>query len=58
MKIVTHNIYPPIPIRTFDWTAYDDDRYCGCGECKNLVGYGATRDEALTDLCEQLAEEF
>lgn len=40
--IITNNIYPPIPIRQFDWVAYRDPE----GWC----GYGATEAEAIADL--------
>lgn len=51
MKLVTNHVFPPIPIRTFDWIAYDDNLGCeeGCP-----VGYGPTEKEAIEDLCEQL----
>ena len=48
-KIVTVNIYPPIPVRTFDWTAYyDGDEEAG------PAGYGATEEAAVRDLLEQV----
>lgn len=37
---------PPIPLRTFDWHAYDDATY----EPGNPVGHGATEEEAIADL--------
>ena len=51
MKIVTEFIYPPIPDRSHDWCAVDDDTYEGPG-CK--IGYGATEQEAIDDLMEQM----
>lgn len=45
--------YPPIPIRSFDWSAYHDETYDGPG-CP--IGHGPTPEEAVTDLIEQLAE--
>ena len=54
MKIVTEYVNPPIPIRSMDWIAYDDDTYCGCGECHCPLGSGATEQEAINDLLEQL----
>lgn len=45
-------LYPPIPIRTLDWCACVDGRE-EAGPC----GYGATRDEAVTELFELLDEE-
>ncbi len=44
----------PIPNRNFDWSAVDDDTYDGEG---SPVGYGATEQEAIADLTEQLTEE-
>jgi len=38
-------IFPPIPIRDFDWAAYRDP--------EGLCGYGRTKEEALADLLEQ-----
>lgn len=50
MKIRTNYVYPPIPMRTFDWSAVDDDTYePGCP-----IGWGATEQEAIDDLKEQL----
>ncbi len=51
MKIKTHFEHPPIPVRHFDWSAIDDDTYDGHG-C--TIGYGATEQEAVADLLEQL----
>lgn len=45
MKIVTEYVYPPIPIRSFDWCAHYDDPEGPCG-------YGATETEAIADLTE------
>jgi hypothetical protein len=44
-KIVTRNIYPPIPLRQFDWCAYVDGE-----EERGEYGYGRTRAEAVADL--------
>ena len=51
MKIKTRFDYPPIPVRNMDWSAIDDDTYCGEG-CP--IGHGATEQEAIADLLEQL----
>lgn len=53
MKIVTEFVYPPIPSRSFDWSAIDDDTYDGPG-CR--IGFGATEQAAINDLLEQLEE--
>jgi hypothetical protein len=38
------------------WYAIDADSYCGCPDCRSPMGTGATADEAIADLLEQLAE--
>ena len=43
MKIVTEFVYPPIPLRQFDWAAHYDDP-------EGYVGRGATEQEAINDL--------
>lgn len=50
MKIKTHFVYPPIPVRSFDWQAWDDNTYDGEG-CP--LGHGATEQEAIDDLIEK-----
>lgn len=48
LKVVTSNIFPPIPLRKFDWCAYFD------GEEEGLTGYGPTEADAIDDLmCQQ-----
>ncbi|CAB4187955.1 hypothetical protein UFOVP1169_33 [uncultured Caudovirales phage] len=44
-KIITSFIYPPIPIRKFDWCAYRDGT-----EESERYGYGVTEDDAIADL--------
>jgi hypothetical protein len=51
----TEFVHPPIPIRSMDWAAYDDDD-CMCPECHPTIGRGATEAEAIADLQEQLNE--
>ena len=46
-KIVTHHEFPPIPVRSFDWTAH----YDGFEEA-GPYGYGKTEAEAVADLVE------
>jgi hypothetical protein len=53
MKIKTDYWAKPIPMRQFDWCAYDDDTYDGEG-C--LLGYGVTEVEAIQDLLDQIEE--
>jgi hypothetical protein len=43
-RIVTTHVYPPIPVRTFDWHAYFDGE-----EESGIDGYGPTREEAIAD---------
>jgi hypothetical protein len=50
-RIVTRNIYPPIPIYKFDWCAYRDGE-----EERGQYGYGATEQEAINDLIELESE--
>jgi len=54
MKIKTDYWLKPIPMRNFDWTAVDDDRYDGTGP----VGCGRTRDEAIEDLLEKIEWQY
>ena len=51
MKIHTSHIFPPIPIRTYDWSAVYDD-YDGAEDSGNRghIGYGRTKAEAIADL--------
>jgi hypothetical protein len=46
-KIVTSNIYPPIPVRSFDWCAFFDGEEEAGG-----YGYGATEADAIEDFVE------
>jgi hypothetical protein len=45
-------IYPPIPIRDFDWQATLKDYEPGCP-----IGHGRTKQDAINDLLEQIANE-
>lgn len=65
MKIKTSFDYPPIPIRTMDWSAIDEDTYDASYEGEDETGHhwkqgpvgrGATEAEAIADLLEQIAE--
>lgn len=44
-RIVTSNIYPPIPDRRFDWSATFDGYEPG-----GPIGFGRTEQEAIDDL--------
>lgn len=48
MTIVTTFVHPPIPDRSFDWQAVRDGAEPG-----DLVGHGATEQQAIDDLLEQ-----
>lgn len=50
MKIKTTCICPPIPDRSADWCAVDENTYEG----GSPMGFGATEQEAIDDLLEQL----
>lgn len=52
MKIRTEFDNPPIPLRSFDWSAVDADNY----EPGHPVGRGTTEQEAIADLIEQTEE--
>lgn len=49
--ILTHH-RPPIPVRSFDWSAYRDGYDEG-----DLIGWGATKEEAIADLLSREGEE-
>lgn len=52
-RIITHNVFPPIPIRSFDWCAYldgDDDNESA------PRGWGVTETDAILDLRDQLQD--
>lgn len=57
MKIRTDYVYPPIPIRWFDWSAVDEDTYDGAEDSNCPIGYGETEVEAIADLLEQLGDK-
>jgi hypothetical protein len=51
--IVVEFVYPPIPIRSFDWLAYEDGR-----EESGPFGTGPSREAAVADLFEALDNGF
>jgi hypothetical protein len=53
-NIRTTHEFPPIPIRSMDWSAVDDDSYDGEG---SPIGRGATEAEAVADLIEQIEDK-
>ena len=50
-KIITEHIFPPIPIRQFDWQATEDGWDLGLP-----IGHGATEQEAIDDLMALIEE--
>lgn len=58
MKIVTRYDPPPIPWRSFDWSAVDDDTYDGAPDSRSaVIGWGRTEEEAIADLLDQIEEK-
>ena len=51
MKIKTLHDPLPMPLRQFDWCAYDDETYDGPG---SPIGNGATEQLAIEDLLESM----
>lgn len=61
-KVRTTHEFPPIPIRSMDWSAVDDDTYdVDCDQdgffSRSPIGRGPTEQAAIDDLMEQLADE-
>jgi len=54
-RIKTEYWAKPIPDRQFDWSAIDDRTYGG--EPSDPIGYGATEQEAIEALTEQLVQK-
>ena len=46
-RIVTTHVYPPIPVRVFDWCAHYEGE-----EEDGVYGWGRTEAEAVADLIE------
>jgi len=51
-KIVTSHVYPPIPIRQWDWCAFLDGQ-----EEDGPYGWGRTEEEAIAELEQYLDDE-
>lgn len=47
-KIITDHVYPPIPVRQFDWSATFDGYEPG-----EPHGHGATERDAINDLLDE-----
>lgn len=52
IEITTSNVYPPIPIREFDWCAYFDGE-----EETGRYGWGVTEASAIKDLRQRYEDE-
>lgn len=52
MKIRTEFVNPPIPSRSVDWLAIDDDTYSG--DPSDSMGVGPTEIAAIRDLLDQI----
>ncbi len=52
LGIKTSHVYPPIPIRSFDWSAHYGDYDLG-----DLIGWGPTEELAIQDLLD-LTEDY
>jgi len=50
-EIIPEHVNPPIPVRSYDWSAVRRDYEEG-----GLVGWGATKQEAVEDLLKQESE--
>lgn len=48
LRISTSFDPKPIPVKFFDWEAWDDATYDG--DETSIIGYGATKEEAIEDL--------
>ena len=53
MTIYTHFVYPPIPLRSWDYTAVTDN-YDGEG---SPIGYGPTAEAAVQDLIDNIDQD-
>ncbi len=56
MNIKTEFVRPPIPIKCFDWEAWDADTFDADVDYCSPIGYGATEQEAIDDLKQKLNE--
>lgn len=64
MKLATAYECPPIPLRGFDWRAWDADSVDVCGDvdcgCRRKViqAFGATEEEAVYDFVFALLDKL
>lgn len=54
IAVRTEHVFPPIPIRDYDWSAVDDRTFDGPG---SPVGWGGTERQAIDDLIEQIQDQ-
>jgi hypothetical protein len=54
MRIKTNFENPPIPVRSCDWSAVDDDTYGG--DPRDPIGRGSTEIKAIRDLLDQIED--
>lgn len=58
MKIVTVNVQPSVPVRDYDWCAYDSSTYDGAEDAGHqVVGWGPTEEAAVNDFNTQWQDE-
>lgn len=61
LTIHTNHDNPPIPVCDFDWSAVTDDYDCDCDQdgffSTSPIGHGATEEDAIEDLLEQIDDE-
>ncbi len=50
-SILTVFVCPPIPVRSFDWSACETD-----ADEDSPIGWGRTADESIADLLQQIKE--
>ena len=57
-KVKVVYCHPPIPDRSSDYAAYDDDTYDGAPDAgPQIVGWGATEQAAIAEFWEQWNEK-
>jgi hypothetical protein len=52
--ISTHQTINMAVSHEYDWSAYNDDTFCGCDDCHNIVGHGKTEAEAIAEFLEEV----
>ena len=54
MKIATGQDTTGYATYDYRWFAYDDDTFDGAPDARSPIGHGATEQEAINDLLEQM----